>query len=115
MNTINKVIKGGGFLVETTSPDSIFTPEDYTEEHALLRKSIRDFINQEIEPNKEVFDSKTGIELAHEKLEKFGALGFLGLSVPERFGGFGCDIKTDLAASEVMADSFAFAQTLSNF
>lgn len=112
MNTTNKITKGGGFLVETIAPDSIFTPEEYTEEQEMLRKSIRDFINQEIEPNKEIFDSKAGIALAPEKLEKFGALGFLGLSVPEKFGGFGCDIKTDLAASEVMSDSFAFAQTL---
>lgn len=112
MTTTIKVTKGGGFLVETTSPDSIFTPEDYTEDQELLRESIRGFLNQEIEPNKEKFDSKEGIALAPEKLEKLGALGFLGLSVPEEYGGFGCDIKTDLAASEVMSDSFSFSQTL---
>ncbi len=105
-------IKGGGFLMETCAPEAVFTPEDYTDEQQMLRNSIRDFLNKEIEPNKEIFDSKAGTELAPKKLEKLGDLGFLGLSVPESFGGFGCDIKTDLVASEVMSDSFAFSQTL---
>ena len=99
MKITNQIIKGGGFLVETPSPDTIFTPEDYSEEQLLLRKSVRDFLNQEIEPNKAIFDTEAGTKLAPEKLEKLGDLGFLGLSVPEKFGGFGCDIKTDLAAS----------------
>ncbi len=111
MNTIHQ-IKGGTFLLETPTSEYIFTPEDYTEEHLLLRASVREFINQEIEPNKTIFDSKEGTKLAPQKLEQFGALGFLGLAVPEKFGGAGCDIKTDLAVSEVMCDSFSFSQSL---
>lgn len=105
MNVIEKKI-GGGFLFDIPTPDSVFTPEDYTEEQLLLRESIRKFIQQEIEPNKEILDTVDGTKLAPKLLEKFGALGFLGLSVPEEFGGFGSDIKTDLAASEAMSDSY---------
>ncbi|WP_109301731.1 acyl-CoA dehydrogenase family protein [Aquimarina sp. AU474] len=106
------MIKGGEFLIQTNAPSTVFTPEDYTEEHMMLRDAIRDFINKEIEPLKEIFDSKEGTKIAPEKLEKLGALGFLAISAPESIGGMGCDIKTDLAASEIMSDSFSFSQTL---
>jgi len=112
MEKNKKITKGGSFLIQRTSSENLFTPEDYTEEQTMLRTSIRSFLDQEIEPNKAIFDSKEGVLLAPEKLEKLGDLGFLGLSVPEEFGGFGCDIKTDLVASEIMSDSFSFSQTL---
>ncbi len=111
MEVANKIL-GGGFLLASSEGQEIFTPEDYTEEQKMLRSSVRDFLNQEIEPNREIFDTTEGTKLAPSKLEKLGALGFLGLSVPESYGGFGCDIKSDLAASEVMSDSFSFSQSL---
>ncbi|GAA4276612.1 acyl-CoA dehydrogenase family protein [Aquimarina mytili] len=107
-----KTIRGGEFLIKTSAPDSIFTPEEYTEEHIMLREAIRDFINKEIEPLKETFDSKEGIAVTPKILEKLGQLGFLAISAPESIGGMGCDIKTDLAASEIMSESFSFSQTL---
>lgn len=107
-----QLIKGGAFLLDTPEIDSIHTPEDYTEDQHLIRESVREFLNREIEPNKEIFDTKEGIQLAAEKLEMLGELGFLGLSVPEKFGGMGCDIKTDLAASEVMSDSFSLSPSM---
>ncbi|SHJ49435.1 acyl-CoA dehydrogenase family protein [Aquimarina spongiae] len=106
------MIKGGEFLIKGAEPETVFTPEEYSEERQMLREAIRDFINKEIEPLKEAFDSKEGTKLAPEKLEKLGELGFLAISVPEESGGMGCDIKTDLAASEVMSDSYSFSQTL---
>ncbi len=107
-----EIMKGGEFLIKTSAPDTIFTPEDYTEEQHMLREAIRDFINKEIEPLKEVFDSKEGITVTPKILEKLGELGFLAISAPESIGGMGCNIKTDLAASEIMSDSFSFSQTL---
>lgn len=112
METKEALIMGGGFLTQSTNPKTIFTPEDYTEEQQMLRTAIRDFLNREVEPNKEAFDSKKGIELAPGILEKLGEMGFLALSVPEGYGGMGCDIKTDVLVSEVMSDSFSFSQTL---
>jgi hypothetical protein len=31
-----KLIKGGAFLIEERSPNDIFTPEDFTEEHRMI-------------------------------------------------------------------------------
>jgi len=63
-------IKGGEFLIKTATPDIIFTPEDYTEEQQMLRDAIRDFLNREIEPYIEEFDSKKGIEMTPKILER---------------------------------------------
>jgi len=112
MQTQTKPIAGGEFLIRTDSPEGIFTPEDYTEEHQMLRQAVRDFLNQEIEPYIAEFDSKKGTELAPKVLEKMGEMGFLAISVPEEVGGMGADIKTDLVVSEIMSDSFSFSQAL---
>jgi alkylation response protein AidB-like acyl-CoA dehydrogenase len=105
-------IKGGEFLIRETSPENTFSPEDYTEEMLMFRTSMRDFLNKEIEPIKEKFDSKEGTRIAPGLLEKMGLLGFHGIGIPEEFGGLNCDFKTELAFGEIASDSFAFAQSI---
>ena len=105
-------LKGGEFLLKDSSPNDTFTPEDYNEEQLMFRSSMRDFLNKEIEPIKEKFDTKEGTKLAPALLEKMGELGFHGIGVPEEFGGLNCDFKTELAFGEIASDSFAFAQSI---
>ena len=113
MNTTqNTILKGGEFLLEDTHPDAVFTPEEYSEEQMMFRTSMRDFLNKEVEPIKEKFDSKEGTELAPGLLEKMGELGFHGIGVPEEFGGLNCDMKTEMAFGEIASDSFAFSQSI---
>ena len=73
------IVKGGEFLLTPTDPADVFTPEDYTEEQKMFRTSIRDFLNKEVEPIKEKFDSKEGTTIAPGLLEKMGELGFHGI------------------------------------
>ena len=73
---------------------------------------MRDFLNKEVEPIKEKFDSKEGTEIAPILLEKMGELGFHGIGVPEEYGGLNCDMKTELAFGEIASDSFAFSQSI---
>ena len=63
-------IKGGEFLLKQTSPDNIFSSEDYTDEQKMFRTSMRDFLNKEIEPIKEKFDTKEGTIISPILLEK---------------------------------------------
>ena len=107
-----KAIKGGEFLLTKSDYTTIFTPEDYTEEQKMFRSSMRDFLNKEVEPIKEKFDSKEGTEIAPILLEKMGELGFHGIGVPEEYGGLNCDMKTELAFGEIASDSFAFSQSI---
>ena len=107
-----KAIKGGEFLLTKSDYTTIFTPEDYTEEQKMFRSSMRDFLNKEVEPIKEKFDSKEGTKIAPILLEKMGKLGFHGIGVPEEYGGLNCDMKTELAFGEIASDSFAFSQSI---
>ena len=107
-----KAIKGGEFLLTKSDYTTIFTPEDYTEEQKMFRSSMRDFLNKEVEPIKEKFDTKEGTEIAPILLEKMGELGFHGIGVPEEYGGLNCDMKTELAFGEIASDSFAFSQSI---
>ena len=106
------ILKGGEFLLSPTNPADVFSPEDYTEEQNMFRSSIRDFLNKEIEPIKEKFDSKEGTTIAPQLLEKMGELGFHGIGVPTEYGGLNCDMKTELAYGEIASDSFAFSQAI---
>ncbi|MEI2420626.1 hypothetical protein V6O07_10165, partial [Arthrospira platensis SPKY2] len=55
-------VKGGEFLIKDSDAADIFTPEDYTEEQLMFRKSMRDFLDKEVEPIKEKFGTLHGIE-----------------------------------------------------
>ena len=113
MNVKEKtILKGGEFLLNNTDHELVFTPEEYTEEQKMFRASIRDFLNKEVEPIKEKFDSKEGTTIAPGLLEKMGELGFHGIGVPEEYGGLNCDMKTELAYGEIASDSFAFSQAI---
>ncbi|MFV0237907.1 MAG: acyl-CoA dehydrogenase family protein, partial [Flavobacteriales bacterium] len=76
--------KGGEFLIKQVS--KIFTPEDFSEEQKMMRNSAIEFVNREIWPHKERFEKKD-YALTEEIMRKIGELGFLGVSIPEKFGG----------------------------
>ena len=109
MSTENiKPIKGGEFLIRSTKPSEIFTPEEWTEEHTMIAQMCDDFIKQEVLP---VLDKIDAMEpgLMVSLLDKAGELGMLGLSVPEELGGMGVDFKTSLLATEHLGKGFSFS------
>ena len=46
-------ISGGGFLIEQRTPEEVFTPEDFSEQHLLIAQTAEEFANKEIVPNVE--------------------------------------------------------------
>ena len=62
----------------------------FNEEHESLRKLVRNFVKNEIDPHVESWE-EAGIFPAHELFKKMGNLGLLGLVYPEKFGGGGMD------------------------
>lgn len=109
MSTENtKPIKGGEFLIRTTKPNEIFTPEEWTEEHRMIAQMCDDFITQEVYPVLEKIDAmEPGLMVS--LLDKAGELGMLGMSVPEELGGMGVDFKTSLLATEHLGKGFSFS------
>ena len=62
----------------------------FTEEHKAFRKSFREFLQKEVVPHIEKWE-KTG-EIERFIWEKFGEMGYFGLSYPEEYGGLNLDI-----------------------
>ena len=67
------------------SPDYYLLDELLSEEHLLIRKTIRDFVKKEISPIiEEVCQSCT---FPKSILPKLGQLGCFGSFIPSKFGG----------------------------
>ncbi|MBY5950029.1 acyl-CoA dehydrogenase family protein [Algoriphagus marincola] len=60
-----------------------------TEEHKLIRSSIRDFVKREISPYIEDWAQKA--HFPEEIVKKFGDVGAFGPQIPEEYGGGGLD------------------------
>ena len=108
MEAKNNPIKGGEFIVRDTAPGDIFTAENWSEEQRMIKQMCQDFIDTEIKPNLERIDSMEE-GLMPSLMEKAGALGLLGMSVPEELGGLGVDFKTSLLATEALGSGYSFS------
>lgn len=82
------LLKGGEFIIKDSQPEDIFTPEDFSEEQIMMKDSVQEFVDREIWPYKERFEKKD-YEFTKQCMQKAGELGFLGVSVPENYGGMG--------------------------
>jgi len=82
------LLRGGQFLVKETNCEDIFTPEDFNEEQRMMKEAVTEFVDREIWPNKPRFEAKD-YALTEEVMRKAGELGFLGVAVPEEYGGMG--------------------------
>ena len=83
---MEEFVKGGAFLIESISPQEIFTPEEFTEEHRLIAKAATEFVTGEIQPaNEEIEAQKEGV--LPNLVKKAGELGFLSGDISEEYGG----------------------------
>src|SRR6201991_3558811 len=71
----------------------------FTEEHDSLRKTVRDFVKREIQPNVDEWE-KAGAFPAHALFKKLGTLGLLGVNKPEAYGGMGLDYSYQMVVTE---------------
>lgn len=71
-----------------------------TEEHIMIRDAARDFAQNAIAPIAAQFD-ETG-DFPSETIKQMGQLGFMGIEVPEKYGGTGMDtLAYALALTEI--------------
>jgi alkylation response protein AidB-like acyl-CoA dehydrogenase len=92
-------LKGGSFLLQDSSPDDIFTPEDFTDEHRAIAKTTEDFWNKEVAPNVEAIQHhEPGV--AAGILRKSAELGLTGVILPEKFGGMEMDLTSAMIVAE---------------
>lgn len=106
-------VKGGEFLIKDAEPNSVFIPEEWSEEQRMIAQTCQDFLDSEIYTRLEEIDSMKDPSLMPSLLDKAGELGLLGTSVPEHYGGFGMDFNTSMLVAEVIGAGYSFAVALS--
>ncbi len=67
-------------------------------EHIMIRDTTRDFAQKEIAPVASQFDESG--EFPYETVRKMGALGLMGIEIPEAYGGAGMDTLSYVLAVE---------------
>ncbi len=100
----NNMTRGGEFLLKETPAKNVFTPEDFSEEQLMMKEAVVDFSNREIWPQKPRLEKKD-YDLTLEIMRKIGDLGFLGVSVPEAYGGLGMSFVSTMLVCEYISGS----------
>ena len=107
---------GGSFLIESLTPDRVFTPAEFTDDQRLIAQTAEEFVAKEVVPlipdleqHKEGPDSK---KLMADLLKKAGDLGLLGSGVPEEYGGSGLDRISSTLLSEKASAYASFSVTV---
>lgn len=108
---MTKAIQGGEFLVRETLAQDIFIPEQFTEEQRMMAQACQDFIDTEINPYVEEIDSMKNPALVPSIFKKAGALGLLGISVPEEYGGMGMSFNTSMLIADIIGGAGSFSTT----
>ena len=101
-------LKGGAFLLETSSPEDVFTPEDFTGEHRAIRKTTDEFWANEIAPRVDaILHQEPGVAVG--VLRKSAELGLLAVLTPEQYGGMEMDLVSAMIVAEGVARDGSYA------
>ena len=83
-----KIFVGGDFLISNATPEEVFTPEDFTEEHRMIMDMAKGFVEKEVHPHMDQLEEKDK-ELTLSLLAKAGELGLLGTDIPKNTAAWG--------------------------
>ena len=97
-----KLTRGGAFILQDTKAQDIFTPEEFNEEQRMMREAIQEFVDREVWPARERFNKKD-YDYTFELMRKIGEMGFLGVSVPEAYGGMGMGFVDTMLVCEYIS------------
>jgi len=106
-----QLVQGGEFMIADRTPDEVFTPEDFTEEHRMIAETTRQFIDNEVIPRLDELE-KHDWKLARELVSKAADLGLIGANIPEEYGGLGLDQTSGALVGENIGRCASFATTL---
>jgi alkylation response protein AidB-like acyl-CoA dehydrogenase len=92
-------LRGAAWLGESTSGESVFTPERLSDEHRLIRRTADEFVANEVLPHVDRLEAKDW-PFVRDLVARSAELGLLGTDVPEEYGGLGLDKVSSLIVSE---------------
>ena len=101
-------LKGCSWLLEQTSPDEIFVPEQLTEEHRLMDQTAREFVEKEVLSQNDQLETKDWT-LARHLMRRCGEIGLLGTDVPEAYGGIELDKVSSALITSRLGQSGSFS------
>jgi len=101
-------MSGGEFLLKSSTPDEVFTPEDFTSEHRAIARTTEEFWQKEVVPNLvRIQAQEPGVAVA--ALKKSAELGLVAVVVPEEYGGMEMDLVSMMIVAEGVAKDGSYA------
>ena len=101
--------KGGKFLVLTALETNIFCREKFSEEQRMIASSAEDFAKEQLKPVSDKLNNVLDEELTRKIFREVGELGFLGVDVPEKFGG----LELDKTTASIVVDCLSSGESAS--
>ena len=83
----SKIKTGGTFLTNVVGSEQVFCKELFSDEEKMIYEAMRDFATNELLPLSQNELNKKDEKLIRKLVEQMGELGFLGIDVPEKYGG----------------------------
>ena len=102
--------RGGGWLLDGAEPESVFTPERFTDEQRLIGQTAESFVDGEVAPVLDRLEQKDWA-LARRLIERSGELGLLATDVAEEYGGLDLDKVSSIIVGEAVGRCASFATT----
>ena len=101
---------GGAFLLAPVEAGAVATPERLSPEHREIFRAVSAFVEREVVPRRARVEARD--YAAHrELLELLGREGFLGIDVPEAYGGGGLDLTSAVVAIDALGDAGSLSVT----
>jgi len=88
-------LRGGEFIIRPTDPVDVFIPEDFSEDHRMVRQLCREFVAR-------AGDRTHALDQQVPLMEEAGDLGLLGAHIPERYGGTPLDTNANTLIGETL-------------
>ena len=99
---------GGSFLLESRTPDEVFTPEDLSEEQRHIAATAAQFARDEILAAVDAIEAKEP-GVMRGLLQKAAELGFTSVDIPEEYGGVGMDKTTSTLVTDHISSQASFS------
>ena len=99
---------GGAFLIQDQALESVFTCEDFSDEHKQIAQTTEEFARNEIVPLIERIEHKEW-QVTRDLIKKASELGLANVDVPEEYGGS----EMDKISSALIADRIAVSGSFS--
>ncbi len=110
VEVLTQLLKGGEFIVKDADFNQTFIPEEFGEESLMVAKTAHDFLVNDIWANTDKIErQEPGVSIA--LMKKMGELGFLGIHMPEEYGGSDLDTNTNTLATDILGPMGSFSTT----